>query len=433
MRVQQIRISNILGIEELEIAPGAITVVEGHNGSGKTSTLEAIKSVVSGGHDATLLRAGAESGEVVLVLEDGTELRKRITAHDSKLTARAPHGGAVGKPKALVDSLTDALSVNPVSFLVAPPKKRAEYLLESAPLRVSRQDLARAVGDESLVGSHDIQSQHALEVIERVRRALYDERTGVNRAAKEKRATVAQLGETLPAQPTEGDAINAAELRGRLEDARRGREQRLSRLRADRDRELVALREETHRRIEQIKAEAEAAAEAIRRGAEEQVALVEADDTPAIEALSSEIATAEARERQAAQAETTRRIIDGITAEVESLEGRAQTLTRALEGLETLKAQQLARLPMGAEVRDGEIYRDGIPFDRWNRAEQVKFAINLAAVRAGELKLICVDGLECLDEQTFQLFRERAAKSGLQLIVTRVSDTPFAVQTEVAG
>jgi len=79
MRLAHVRIHNILGIDELEFDAGAFTVIEGRNGGGKTSVLEALKSVVRGGEDVTLLRKGAAEGEVVWLFDDGTQARKRVT------------------------------------------------------------------------------------------------------------------------------------------------------------------------------------------------------------------------------------------------------------------------------------------------------------------------------------------------------------------
>ena len=54
MKIQHPRISNILGITELELQPQCFTQISGPNGTGKTSVLEAIKSVLSpGSHDVS--------------------------------------------------------------------------------------------------------------------------------------------------------------------------------------------------------------------------------------------------------------------------------------------------------------------------------------------------------------------------------------------
>ncbi|CAH1654942.1 Exonuclease SbcC [Hyphomicrobiales bacterium] len=61
MKIHHIRISNILGVDQLEFEAGQFNEISGQNGTGKTSVLEAIKSVTQTGHDATLLRKGAEN------------------------------------------------------------------------------------------------------------------------------------------------------------------------------------------------------------------------------------------------------------------------------------------------------------------------------------------------------------------------------------
>jgi len=49
------------------------------------------------------------------------------------------------------------------------------------------------------------------------------------------------------------------------------------------------------------------------------------------------------------------------------------------------------------------------------------------------LPLVCVDGIESLDSETFALFREEAEKSDCQFIVARVSNEDFAIETKGAA
>src|SRR5690554_6495639 len=121
MTIQQISIRNILGIESLSFEPGKVTTISGANASGKSSILEALKAVFKDGHDATLLRAGCLSGDVVLLLDDGTEIHKRISVYGSTLTATAPNGSRLSAPQRLVNNLIDTM-FNPVSFLTADPR-----------------------------------------------------------------------------------------------------------------------------------------------------------------------------------------------------------------------------------------------------------------------------------------------------------------------
>lgn len=419
MKVSRIQIRNILGIEELEIAPGAITVLEGKNGVGKTSTIEAIRTVIEGGHDATLVRSGAEAGEVVLVLEDETEIRKRITARGSSVTVKRPDVGEIKAPQTYIGKLTDVLSVNPVAFLTADPRRQAEYLLEALPLELDRDALSEAIGSTVRVVDAEC-TGHPLDVLARIRQRAYNERTGVNRAAKEKRATVEQLSASLPAE-SEGRAASVPELRDRLTAAQRDRDLRLQRLKEERDRDIAGIQERARQEIEAIKAKAEEAVENVRRGAENLLALVAEQAAPGLDQHAANLAEAEAAEKEAARHRNTRAVLDTLTAEAAELESQAADLTAALDRLDALKVSLLRKLPIkGVEVVDGVIEKDGVPFHRLNRAEQVKVAIGIARLRAGEIPLICVDGLECLDGKTFDLFCERARETDLQFVVTRV-------------
>ena len=116
MKVAKIQIQNILGIENLEILPGKVTKIEGRNGSGKTSALEAIKAALKGGHDATLLRKGSDVGEIVLVLENGTRVIKTVTATESN-TKVSNENGKMSKPMQFIGQLSDEISLNPIKFI----------------------------------------------------------------------------------------------------------------------------------------------------------------------------------------------------------------------------------------------------------------------------------------------------------------------------
>lgn len=426
MRVAQIQIRNVLGIEELDIAPGNLTVVRGKNGQGKTSTLEAIRAALSGGHDATLLRSGAESGEVVLVLDDGVEVRKKITEARSTVTVTHPEYGKIGGPQTYLDKLTDALSVNPVAFLTAPAKKRGEYLLEAAPLTLDRAEVKAAVGD--LLDAVPTDGP-ALDVLAALHKRLYDERTGVNRTTKEKRTTAVQLSESLPDE-AEANGADAESLR-----AERSRiDHELGEVEIALDRKasaaIDALREETQAKIDALKEAATKKADEIRQAAIDEADTARQKVVPELDRLTAEIATAEERERQAERIRTTREVVAKLTKEANDSDDRAKALTAAMDSLAALKGKLLADLPFdGVEVIGGEVFKDGIPFDRLNRAAQVRLAVELAGIRAGDLGLVCVDGLECLDEETFAAFCAEAGEAALQFVVTRVGEGALAVET----
>jgi hypothetical protein len=150
--------------------------------------------------------------------------------------------------------------------------------------------------------------------------------------------------------------------------------------------------------------------------------------------LISEITTLQEQEKQQMSQEKTRELVEQFNNECKDLKEETDKLNNALTGLDNLKAKLLKDLPVkGLEVKDGEIYCENIVFDKLNTAEQVKIAVEVAKLRASELGIICVDGIERLDHDTFNEFRHKAIESGLQMIVTRVGDSELNITTEMVA
>lgn len=438
MQIAHLRISNILGITDLEFDAGQFNEISGRNGEGKTSVLEAIKSVVTGGHDATLLRNGADKGEVVLVLDDNTEIRKSVTAKSSPV-AVVKDGAKVSRPTDAIRALVDSLSVNPVEFLTARKQDRVKVLLEAMPIQVDADKLTAISGVPVKVAD----GVHGLHVIEMVRKQVYDDRTGTNRAVKEKDATINQLRLAMPEAPggVEGseDELRAqvAEADAALDAEKERIRAKLDGIKADNQAKIDAIRAKAQADIDAIKAAAVAEVEAIQaaeRDIESKAALQRertiAKHTDTVAPLNQVITAISANRSAHAKREQALETIQQMEKELEDLTSDAAAQTKALEAIDAYKSELLSSLPIpGVEVIDGEVLRNGVPFDRLNTASQVDIAVEIAKLRAGDLRVACVDGLELLDSAAFEEFRKRAIESGLQLFVSRVSDQEFAVNT----
>lgn len=436
-KIAKVRISNILGIDELEFTPdGKLTEITGKNGKGKTSVLEAIKSV-AGGSDATLLRKGTEKGEVVLVLDDGTELANKVTAAASTKTVTRD-GKKVSKPAEVIRQLTDMLSVNPVEFLTARKQDRVKVLLESMPINLDTERLAKAArrpvdADPGV---------HPLALIEMVRKQVFEDRTGTNRAVKEKDATINQMTVALPEVP-EGVSANEDELNAQLEAARAAANTEADRIAT----KLDAIRLEKQSAIDKVRADTQAEVDRLRAAEQEAIAEIKSDladkegkagrqkeinkerFNTAADPIKATLAVIKSNRDAYAKREQTVAFIEKMKTELADLEKDAANQTQALADIDAYKAELVNNLPIkGLEVVDGEVMRDGIVFDRLNTAQQVDIAIEIAKLRAGELAIMCVDGLELMDPTAFAEFRRRVEESNIQLFVTRVSDEEFTIK-----
>ena len=432
MNISHIKISNILGIESLEFDAGQFVAITGDNGLGKTSVLEAIKGALKGGNDATLLRAGADRGEVVLVLDNGGTIGMKVTPAGTTRSVKGPDGKTSTKPVAALASLVDMMSVNPVDFLMARPADRTRVLLESMPLEVDAEKLTEITGIPVTAQP----GVHALQVIEATRKQVYDDRTGTNRAIREKDATINQLRAAMPTAPggVEGDEDS---LTAQLTALDAARDTTLGKI----DRQLVKLRAEHEAALEGMRAEVEAVR--VRMEAERAkfvdtqtraAAAAEkarADRAAAAAPIGQALTAIRGNRDAAARRQATLDTITKMTGELAALQADAERQGAALDAVDQYKLDLLATLPIpGLEIVDGEIYRAGVPFDRLNTAQRVQIAVDLAKVRSGRLGVACVDGLELMSAETFEAFRRAAIESNLQLFVTRVSDGEFSIDSK---
>src|SRR6266566_538359 len=417
LRVTRLSIKNILGIQSLEIKPGkGITVIEGENASGKTSVIEALKSIFKGGNDASLLRRGAEQGEIVLELDNGVLIERTVRETGSATMVTDPMYGQIRKPKAFLEQLIDQLGMNPVDFLTAPAKMRVQLLLEAMPIK------------------------------------LDDDLTGVNRVAKEKRATILQMKQTLPEDAedtdwarivvaTEGslalvnqstqmkiDAI-ITDMEGEKDASKANGTHSIQEIDRELELEISKLRQEAETKKEAIRENVIAGLGIITKGAQENVDKLRGEAESERRKLTDKLAVARENLTNQSKINQTKEYIKTLGEEATKAEAQSDKDTKAIEALADLKTKLLNDLPIkGVEVKDGELFVDSIPFDRVNEARKVEIAIQIAGLRSGKLPLVIVDGLERLDSKTFEAFKKQAAKSKVQMIVTRVSDSALAVE-----
>jgi DNA repair exonuclease SbcCD ATPase subunit len=460
MKVTHLKLLNVMGIPELEIKAGALTEISGRNGSGKTSILEGIKFALGGGSDATLMRKGADHQEVVITFDDGVVVKKTVDgAAPAKLSVTDPVRGKVDKAQTWLNSVVDELGVNPMAFLLAPAAKQADLLLAALPMEVTLPEILAAVRDdknrdyfERVLGGFKLKpGEHALAAISRARQTAYEERTAVNRQTKESEATIKQLSEGLdPSLLDSNWSLRLSELRNSEVEARSGlqklrdggteakqrataevyarRDSEIASHKAELEQKITALREAFVSDTEVLRSDVDTEVERIDAGIAAKFAADTAAASKEVEAITTEIATVKEKASQAERAaalDTT--IKERVAALAESV-ARGYRLTDILLGMDSLKAERMKQIPVqGLEVSDGSLLIDGVEFHRINTARQIAVAIEVARLRAKKIGVVCVDGMERLDHDAFAEFERQAEASGLQFIVTRVTDTDLAV------
>jgi len=421
MKLTKLKIKNILGIDDIEFDAGKFTTITGANSSGKSSIFKAIQNVFQGGHEANLVRNGTDKGEIVLVFDDGVTARKVVTEEKSTLAVSGHKNG-----KTYLDSISDITAINPISFLAGSESERLKILLESMTIELPESRLLELLNGERMPYGEP------LEVLEKIRKNLYDKRTGENRMVAGTKANIIGLEATLPPRSEVKDfEAELGKVEGELEELRAKRsgaeaerntetERKVQSYKDTRDAEIEAIREKYGALIEETKAAHSAG-----------YAKTQMEYESASEPLKTKIAELKESVKTQAVTESTKKAIARAKSELASYEAESARLDKALEEIAQIKLDILAKTPFqGLEIKDGRIYIDNIPFTQLNTAAQVAFTLKLAKLRTEgkELKLVCLDNMECLDEQTLTAFKTAAAKTDLQFIITRVGNGELEVQ-----
>lgn len=419
MQVAKIQIRNILGIKSLEFKPGKITTISGKNATGKTSFLQAIKGVLGGGHDGTLLRNDTDEGEIVLVFDNGETLTKRMTQDKSNVTFEDAEGKKMKLGASYLKEIIDPVGLNPIQILTADPKTRIKMLLNSVPMEMPSDELKFITGLD-----RSEKDGHPLQVIEEIRKSIFEDRAFVNKEASNLGSVVAEMRKTIPFQEDKKDwGIEVGTLRTELEKATGILDNGLKEVDTLRLKLVEDAKEIAQAKIDQLNKELYAYVEECGSAHTISAINVREEFNKLAEPLKVKITEAEQNSKNQHKISGAIEFVKKKGEEIKLLEKEVKDQTGQIDDLDKLKGELMENLPVkDLKVFDGDIYIDDIPFDTLNEAARIQFCLMIAGLRKTKLPLVCVDGLEALDERVFKVFKEEAEKTDMQFFVTRVSE-----------
>ena len=486
MRFARISAHHIKGFEDFSTECSDVNICAGKNGSNKTSTLTLVTGLFGKGNPR-MLKSGADRGEIsaVIVADDNTETwevtRVFRPGKVETPTVKNSESGKIGAPSEFLKRIVDSVSIEPISRAMnADEDEQVRILLDTMPLSLEDGELAREIADVSFVPGLAVVVKNTaklpsgLDAIGTVREQIYNYRRDVNRDAKTKRTHATELLESIPegALAEDWDAklqgleAELSDVRAAESDAKLAVEQRFGAKNeetaaqyADTERSVTALHvaqvnsinEEIDAKIKALEIERDrrqSEVEAIKRDALKSLAAAaqslydEARDIrqrkldvianttrPELERLAGEIIAAKQRVKDSAAYGQTHATATRNNKEAEALEQRSSAMSAALDRLDALKTRLLDRLPIkGLSMEGGVISLGGIPLSEKNTAERAKFWLQIGAMRAGELGVVCADGMECLDQETFDTVVKACLGSGLQWFLCRVDDREFRIE-----
>lgn len=404
--------------------PSETNVIVGKNKQGKTSILKAIRAAFTGDADSNSIRIGENKAEIIVELDELT-VKRTITPKDSYLDISNKEGMKMPAPQKFLNGILGTFSFNPIEFFEKKAAERKKYLLNAIKLTINQEELAQYTGEKLTGIDYDA---HALEVVEMARKHYYDQRTGANAEVTKLEKTLQSLNEQIP-QGFDAKSVSDEEIQ-KLRDAIALDEQNAIKAQANADAiaKLQTDEKETIAEIERLQGKL--------KGIQEEI-IAKADlkfdfsDPMAIEAAKNTLASLESKR----EIVFTVKRADEVRGELTTAMDKATKLDTIVKKLTKEVPEDLikkAELPVeGLSIDGDDILINGVSIDNLSSSEQLKFGLQIVRALNGEFKIICVDGIETLDKESFEFFLKEAEADDYQYFVTRVEgDTPHSIVIE---
>ena len=450
MKILALEASNFKRISVVRIAPdGNLVQITGKNGQGKTSVLDSIYVALAGmagfKEQTKPIRKGQQKATIKLDLGEYVVTR---TFHEAKgsgnlttqLEVTNKEGFTAPEPQKMLDALLSSLAFDPLSFDRAKPREQFDMV-------------------RSLVSGFDFDANAEK------RKKAFENRTTVNRQAKEAEAAAASVAVSvdLPDAPIDEAALtkalaDAGAVNADIEKRRNNRDAAkaiISDLRlkielldsnlegtygkigagydsliAEVDEEMKRLVEKRERLVNSREADLNQAREDVakaKKDGETRVAEIQSklDAAPELpdpvdtEALATELTRARAVNADIRKREER----DGHLTRLKGLVDRSKALTAEIEAADKAKAAAVsaASLPVeGLTFGDDEILLDGLPLTQASDAARLRTSCAIGMALNPKLRILRVRDGSLLDEDGLKLLAAMADEHDTQVWVERV-------------
>lgn len=470
LKLIKLEVDHVLRVDAVSVdANGKHVQVNGKNGAGKSSLLNALFGALEGLSAKDFpepIHRGAKKGTVRLDLGE-LIVERTWTEKSQRLRVTAKDGSEYTSPQKVLDSLLGRFAMDPSAFMRRRPQDQVDDVLNLAGV-APPVDRVKAIATGLVDDVRKLEPHHAESADAYLMRLSADEsgmfylrrrsaHQNADRALKaleKQRAEVEAAGGAIDAesQPlSASDLIAQVERLNQRADQRRQAERHFEeqqRILNDGHNLLTELIEEKTKAKDEIE-------ELRKKLAEKEKALDVLDGRinigrSKLEELKGEVATAQAavaaiedpRERiltvreqiktiEATNENLTRRRIateqmERYSLEVESAQAAHKREEEALEALRYLRKHLLDDIDLGVPglaIGDGELTLNGISFRQASQAEQIRTACAIAFRQNPKLKLLRLDEAEHLDSESKRIVFEMADRYGWQCIMASVSDS----------
>lgn len=418
-KIIKLTAENVKRLNVVEITPeGNLIIISGRNGQGKSSVLDSIMYALAGAGSlpSKPVKRGEEKAVVELDLGDLVVKRTFTPTGGTTLVVTNKDGVRQTSPQGILDALVGRLSFDPLAFAQQEAKERSETLRVLVGLDFTAKDAEK--------------QKH------------YDERTGVNREAKNIEARLVNLPATyadVPAEEVSTAAVLDVQSNASAENAKNESIRRRAgvldteakaaaeRVRMETDAiqlirdEIVRLQEKITKREVVLKEFLAQEKEMAKQAATAKAglgALVDVDlgqfkaQLVAIENTNGKIRQNKQRADLTEQLKARTKNADGLTKKIEAIEKSKREAIGAV------------KFPVdGLSISEtGEVLFNGLPFEQASTAEQLRVSVAIGLALNSKLRILLVRRGSDLDADSLRMVAEMATAADAQVWLERVSE-----------
>ncbi len=440
MKLKSITIKNLKAFDELSLAFSSVTLIQGGNGTGKSSLLDILRytfgrrtdgSMRGIEHDAaTMLRRGCEEGESVVEFDDGTAVRcvvkRESTTRMMRLAGETRWDRSVEK----LAKLVDAVGYDPLALMDMDDKEFRTTLERLFPPAIDTEPLEAAL--QSIEGVRPRNGKHPLDWLAECHDVVYRRRRDLNVAAESKEKHASEVSKAVSPG---GEDVNRALDAAIAENAKAAKTTAEAKASA----RAAAEKAKTDAKA-QFDAEVEAARKRMEEAQAASIGAIRAEFGPVIaaaEELERESAAkvSALRERADAAARHAGLIASANVAldAAGKLRAESEAMSSVLGLIRELKQNAAPPVPGITWTETGEpAGKDGVPRSQWNTERHMRQCIQIAMRVHAEAPFLVIDGAESIVGKNrtamMRAAKKYADENGITfLIATAEGDGPLTV------
>jgi DNA repair exonuclease SbcCD ATPase subunit len=395
-KIVKLTAENVKRLRAVEITPdGNLVVIGGRNAQGKTSVLDCIMYALAGGKalPAKPLRDGEKKGKIIAELDDFIVTRTFTEAGGGTLKVENKEGAQFKSPQAILDGLTGQLAFDPLAFSRMEPRKQLDTLRELVGLDFEEYDAKR--------------------------KALYDERTAVNRDGKALAAQYDAAPHHEDAPENETPLSELLEEQARLDDAQRAHDEavRTSDVLVGMEADLIEDIADLEMRLAEKRENLDEVRKKIKRQA--QVVNERPDMGGPLAAIRQRIATADEANRKARENKKRAE----LAALLDEKRAESHRLGEEIKAIDNSKAVKIAAATFpidGLSIGDDGVLYNGIPLSQASAAEQLRVSVAIGIAANPKLRVMLIRDGSLLDDESLATIASMANDADAQVWIERV-------------